>query len=219
MLFEKIIAGINIRSFVLGLAFPIMFNCTISCGDSQTMQIKGSQHGTQNSETGVRSSNEYQSTNILLVLPKNPVPGEPFRILVTGGAQISRAQMIVEGPSGALKPIKSTAGEESPFWVIYNFTGSSAGKYIVTLSEDKKVLTSLDFVISSHEPVPSTGGVWKTLHGWDSNMEIIYSSWVNALFHGCDERSSWTALHKVTQDPDRNFLYNYLSLGEDDANG
>jgi len=218
MLFERIIAGINTRSLVLGLAFPIMFNCTISCVDSQPGQTKGSQHGTQNSAAGVKSSDEYQSTNILLVLPKNPVPGEPFRILVTGGGQISRAQIIVEGPPGTLKPIKSTAGEEPPFWMIYNFTGSSAGKYIITLSEDKKVLASRDFVISSREPVPSSGGVWKTLHGWDSNMEIIYSSWINALFHGCDERSSWTALHKVTQDPDRNFLYNYLSLGEDDGN-
>jgi hypothetical protein len=47
-------------------------------------------------------------------------------------------------------------------------------------------------------------------------METIYSAWVNALFYGCGQQTSWSALHEVTQDKDRNFLYNYLSLGEDD---
>ncbi len=50
-------------------------------------------------------------------------------------------------------------------------------------------------------------------------METIYSAWVNALFQGCDEQTSWSSLHEVTQDKDRNFLYNYLSLGEDDPDG
>ena len=50
-------------------------------------------------------------------------------------------------------------------------------------------------------------------------MEVIYSAWINALFQGCDERSSWPALHEVTRNPDKNFLYNYLSMGEDDPKG
>ena len=50
-------------------------------------------------------------------------------------------------------------------------------------------------------------------------METIYSAWINALFQGCDEQASWTALHEVTQNQNQNFLYNYLSLGEDDPDG
>jgi hypothetical protein len=44
----------------------------------------------------------------------------------------------------------------------------------------------------------------------------VYSAWINALFLGCDEQASWSALHEVTRNRDQNFLYNYLSLGEDD---
>ena len=55
--------------------------------------------------------------------------------------------------------------------------------------------------------------------GWDSGTEAIYSAWINALFQGCGENASWSALHEVTQNPDQNFLYNYLSLGEDDPGG
>ena len=47
-------------------------------------------------------------------------------------------------------------------------------------------------------------------------METIYSAWINALFYGCDERASWSSLHEVTRNQNQNFLYNYLSLGEDD---
>jgi hypothetical protein len=81
------------------------------------------------------------------------------------------------------------------------------------------VVRDLEFTISPRVVIPSTGAVWKTLREWNSSMEVIYSAWINALFQGCDERSSWPALHEVTRNPDQNFLYNYLSLGEDDPKG
>jgi hypothetical protein len=50
-------------------------------------------------------------------------------------------------------------------------------------------------------------------------MEAVYSAWINALFTGCNEQASWSALHEVTQNQNQNFLYNYLSLDEDDPKG
>jgi hypothetical protein len=44
----------------------------------------------------------------------------------------------------------------------------------------------------------------------------MYSAWINALFHDCDENASWSSLHEVVRNKNQNFLYNYLSLGEDD---
>ena len=72
-------------------------------------------------------------------------------------------------------------------------------------------MKKLEFIISQREVTPPTGVVWNTLRGWDSSMEAIYSSWINALFQGCNESSSWTSLHEVTQNRDHNFLYNYLA--------
>ena len=57
------------------------------------------------------------------------------------------------------------------------------------------------------------------MRGWDSGTEAIYSAWINALFSGCNEQASWSALHEVTQNQNQNFLYNYLSLDEDDPKG
>jgi len=66
------------------------------------------------------------------------------------------------------------------------------------------------------KPRETSAIVWKTQRGWDSSMEELYSAWVYALFNGYDEQDSWPALHAVTQNQKQNFLYNYLSLGEDD---
>ncbi len=155
----------------------------------------------------------------LLVLPKNPSPGKPFRILATSRTSLHKAEITVTGPSGDSESVKSKTGDEQPYWRIDEFKGMPPGKYKVTLIKNKKSIVNLDFTISSGNIIPKTAVVWKTLRGWDSEMEDVYSAWINALFKGRDEQTSWKALHEVTQDKDQNFLYNYLSLGEDDADG
>ena len=212
-------AGINIRSLILGLTIPLIFNCIASCGDSPAQKKNLVSSGMTDSTKENVTPYEYQSVNTMLVLPKNPNPGEPFRILATGGENIRKAHIIVNGPSGNLERLKSKIGKELPCWRIDDFNGSSAGKYKITLIADKKVVSNLEFIISPKEGTPPTGVVWKTLRGWDGGTEAIYSAWINALFQGCDEQSSWSALHEVTQNQNKNFLYNYLSLGEDDPNG
>ena len=159
---------------------------------------------------------EYQPVNAMLVLPQNPAPDEGFRILATGGRNIRNAKIKVSGPSGDLETLKSKTGEELPCWRIDDFAGSTAGKYKATLILGKQEVSSFEFEIATQKPIPAKGVVWKTTRGWNNSFETLYSAWINALFQGSSEQSSWPALHEVTQNRDRNFLYNYLSLAEDD---
>ena len=172
----------------------------------------------ENPPVVIDKSDDSPSQTTLLVLPKNPAPGKSFRILATGGNKLLKSRIIVTGTSGNIESTKSKSGQESPYWRIDDFPGNSAGKYKVTLLEDKKEISNLDFTISSVEESIRKGMVWKSLRGWDSKMEEVYSAWINALFQGCSEQASWSALHEVTRNKDQNFLYNYLSLGEDDPN-
>jgi hypothetical protein len=165
------------------------------------------------------SSGEYNYPVAMLVLPKNPVPGEQFRIFATGNGNILKAHIIVSGPSGKLESLKNITGNDFPCWQIDDFSGNSAGKYQAALIENNKEICKLEFEISTGNAAAQTSIVWKTIYGWDSNMEEIYSAWINALFHGCNEQASWSALHEVTQNRNQNFLYNYLSMGEDDPDG
>jgi hypothetical protein len=219
MPFIKTIAGISIRSLISGVSIILILGCIACHGDRQTWKRGSVPSGISDSTRQSGNPDEYQPVNAILVLPKNPGPGEPFRILMIGGENIRKAKIIVTSPSGSLESLKSKTGQEMPYWRIDDFYGSSAGKYKVNLIVDKKVVSNLEFIISPVDAAPRAGVVWKTLRGWDSSSEAIYSSWINILFHGCDERSSWSALHEVTQNQNQNFLYNYLSLGEDDPDG
>jgi hypothetical protein len=183
--------------------------------------------GNRRSSSGEKTGPEVEAEEIddatpvyaLLVLPRNPAPGESFRILATGGKNLGKAKIRVSGLAGELESTGSKTGDELPYWRIDDFTGSPAGNYKVVLIADKKEVSSLGFEISSPQEIPRNGKVWQTTKSWDRAAETIYSAWVCALFQGCNEQTSWSSLHEVTQDKDRNFLHNYLSIGEDDAEG
>jgi len=190
----------------------------ISCQTSPTAGNKGKvSSGMPDSEESMEKPEQFNLVNTILLLPKNPGPGEPFRILAVGGKNIKKARIIVNSPSGKIESLKSKSGEELPSWRIENYAGGAAGRYKAILITGDKDTSNLEFEISSVGQNLQTGVVWKTLHSWDSATEEVYSAWVSALFYECDEKATWKALHEVTQNKDQNFLYNYLSLGEDDA--
>jgi hypothetical protein len=206
----------EIHQMFLGLFIGLITISLVSCNNIH----KGREGDTfsEKSDTLINneSPEEDNPINVVLVLPGNPAPGENFRILSTRGTNIQKAKIIVNGPSGNLESINNKSGEELPCWRIDEFAGSTEGKYNVTLTVDKKEVYNLEFIISPKKVTHFGNVIWKTTRGWDNGMETIYSCWINALFQGCDEQSSWPSLHEVTQDKKRNFLYDYLSMGEDD---
>jgi hypothetical protein len=215
----KTTGGFDIHSLIPGFIIPLLFICMLSCGDGRDRKHGMTIAGMSDSTAVQDPHEEYSAVNAILVLPENPGPGEAFRILTTGGKNMRKARVTVSSTSGDLESVKSRTGEELPYWRIDIFAGAPAGKYKVTLTEDKKVVSDLEFVISQRKAKTKYGMVWETIRGWDSSMEAVYSAWINALFQGCDENASWTSLNEVTQNKDKNFLYNCLSLGEDDPNG
>lgn len=210
---------LSIRSLISYLISILLLICLISCGnDTSTAKVPVSS-GLSESGKEPSVTDIYRPADIMIVLPENPVPGKPFRIMAAGGESIRKAQIIVKGPSGKLESTIKRIGDEMPFWQIGEFPGSPAGKYTATLIVDKKPASNLEFKISEAETIAPSGVVWKSRRGWDSGIEAIYSAWINALFQGYNENVSWSALNEVTQNQNKNFLYNYLSLGEDDKGG
>jgi hypothetical protein len=168
---------------------------------------------TESSETNL---NSYKIANALLVLPANPAPGESFRILVAGSSEIKKAELIITGPNGVVKAETKKSGNELPFWNVETFRAAGEGKYTAVLKMGDNEISNVSFEIGLRQPIAQKG-VWKTTRSWTPEMETLYAAWVNALFQGCNEQTSWPNLHEVTQRKEQNLLYNYLSLGEDDA--
>jgi len=159
-------------------------------------------------------SNQETIVNALLVSPENPRPGQVFRVMVTGGKTVRKAKIVVSGPSGELEAVKSRNGDGLPFWQITEFKAGSEGKYNVAVEN-----ASLEFTVTEKPVQHSSNSVWKTKQGWDAKTEALYSAWINALFQDSNESASWKALNETTENKENNFLYNHLSLGEDDASG
>jgi hypothetical protein len=204
---------ITIRFLFFYLITPLLFSSFVSCGDNQAGKKGLAFIEKLDSVIEGDTPDEYNPVNAMLIIPANPIPGEGFRILATGGRNIRKAKIVVSGSSGNLESRNNKHGEELPYWRIDDFAGTPVGKYKATLFVDNKEVSHLEFVISKPTSPKATAG--KTTRGWDTSAETIYSAWINALFQGSDEQASWSALHEVTQNKDHNFLYNYLSLGED----
>jgi hypothetical protein len=209
----------EIRPLLFDLITFLVFCSLVSCGDNQTGKKGIAFLEKLDSVISGETPDEYAPVNAMLVLPEIPAPGEGFRILATGGRNIRKAKIIVRGPSGNLESLDTKTGVELPCWRIDAFTGNPAGNYKATLLIDNKEVSNLAFEIAPRKVNSQKGLVWKTTRSWDSGMETVYSAWVNALFQGSDEQTSWSALNEVTQSKEHNFLYNYLSLGEDDPAG
>jgi hypothetical protein len=208
--------NVSVRLYFGSLITPFLLILLQSCGGGQTHDKGTTLLEKIESTIEGETPDEYNPVNAMLVLPGNPAPEESFRILTTGGMNIRKTKVVVIGPSGNLESLNNKTGDELPCWRIDNFAGSDEGTYKAILILDNEEISSLEFVIAPREVISQKGVVWKTTRGWDSKMETIYSTWVNALFQDSNEQTSWPALHEVTQNKEHNFLHNYLSQGEDD---
>jgi hypothetical protein len=212
-------SGITFRSLLKIFSIAAIFIGIFSCGN-RTAGDK-SKSGSDSLVVSVEEPedlSDFQVANAVLVSPENPRPGEIFRVMVTGGKSIRKAKIEVKSPSGEIETKKSRNGAGLPFWRIDEFVAGIEGNYKVTF-ETKTTTESLEFTVAGKPTISASQSVWKTKQGWDSKAEALYSAWVNALFQGADERSSWGALNEITQNQELNFLYNHHSLGEDDASG
>ena len=191
-----------------------------SCGNQSGEKIEKLVSGFLDKSTEDDSKDmDAQRITALLISPEYPRPGEVFQVLAAGGKSILKAQITVSGVSGSIESGKSRNGNGLPYWKIDEFTAGSEGKYEVSLLIDNKKVKSLALLITSKPSLPVSKSIWQSEHSWGTATEALYSAWINALFYDADESASWTSLHAVMQNRDRNFLYNHLSLDEDNPAG
>jgi hypothetical protein len=220
MLKKHIFPGIDMDEVITFLIISVISVSLLSCNSRQQDKTEDiNSPGTSDKHTEQNDTNKYPPVYALLVSPGNPQPGETFRVLATGDKNLRKATVVVTGPDKSFKSVHKKNGFGPPYWQIDDFAGQTGGAYEVALVIGKMKVCSVEFSISPLKAVPPSGQKWKSLRDWDSGTEDLYTAWISALFDGCDERSTWPALHEVTRNRDRNFLYNHLSLGEDNHEG
>ena len=211
-------SGFNVRLRLTMFAIAAIFLGLASCGNrSEGGKAVSDSKSSVDVAEEVNQDDDSQAVVAVLVSPENPRPGQMFRVMVTGGKDIRKAEVKMNSPSGAIKLEKSKSGDGLPYWQIAEFKAGSEGKYHVSV--DGNSAASLDFQVTAKPSQSSSNMVWNTRQGWNGKTEALYSAWINALFQDSNESASWKALNETTENKENNFLYNYLSLGEDDASG
>jgi hypothetical protein len=172
------------------------------------------------SDSRLTSPEKREEKFALLISPKIVKPADPLRILAASEAKIEDASIVITGPSGTLPVAKMRSGGGPPFWWCAEAMLTQEGAYTVSLVREGKFLVTRELIVPMANSASRRGqGIWKIEGEWNRAAENLYSAWIDSLFHDAGENTSWKALHEVTRDPQRNILYNSLSLGEDDPAG
>jgi len=197
------------------LAVTVFLCCSSCSGEQRSSARKGI--GLQSGDAA--TSVDPNPVDVLTVVPLHPAQGEAFRIIVAGTQKLDKVTIEIKGTPAKPASTAIRSGGTGPFWRTEDYGGLPAGRYTAELTGRGKTLAQIDIEVSGKNSSQNPAGVWKTLRGWDSNMEFLYSAWVATLFSNCDEGASWKALHEVTRNSGKNFLHNCLSLGEDGTSG
>ena len=162
----------------------------------------------------------------LSVLPSPLAPwrGAPLRVMIVSEEPLEGVFSLV-APDGSVAAKSSDRHGGAPYTWFAEVAEPAAGTWHATLTLDHPTAdcTSItrDIPVSARKPDPlpvPSGAFWKVRGTWNRSTESLFSAWIEKLFDAPPDQSlSWKAWHEVLRDRSRNFLFNYLGRGEDDA--
>jgi hypothetical protein len=161
----------------------------------------------------------------VLPSPLAPWKGAPLRVMVVSEKPIEGVLSLI-APDGSVAAKSPDRHGGPPFTWFAEVAEPSAGTWRASLALDHATAEcttiTRDITVSARkpDPLPSSGSFWKVRNTWNSTTESLFSAWIEKLFDAPPDQSlSWKVWHEVLRDRSRNFLFNYLGRGEDNAQG
>jgi hypothetical protein len=159
----------------------------------------------------------------VLPAPMAPWTGAPLRVLVVA-EQPLEGELLLIAPDGSVAAKSHNRHGGPPYFWYAEIASPTAGKWRAMLAPNHapagcNTITRQIAVRSDKPPPPRAmpGSVWPVRNTWNRATENLYSAWIEKLFDApLDVDLSWPALDRVLRDRSRNFLFDYLSLGEDE---
>lgn len=120
----------------------------------------------------------------------------------------------VSDPTGHRRPLPTRAFGGPPWSLSAAITEAEGGHYRIEALREGRTLSCREIRVGGSTP-PSDGGDFP-LRRWDLAAEALYSAWIERLFAAPPEQPlSFPSLQPLLRDPERNFLLDHLSRGED----
>ena len=160
----------------------------------------------------------------VLPSPLAPWTGAPLRVMVVTEKPVEGVLSLI-APDGRVAVKSSDRHEGPPYSWFAEVAAPTAGTWHATLERDHASADcspiTHDIPVSARKPEPlraPPGSIWQVRNSWSSTNEALFSAWIEKLFDApTDQDLSWKAWHEVLHDQSRNFLFNYLGRGEDNA--
>jgi hypothetical protein len=162
----------------------------------------------------------------LMVVPSPIAPwkGAPLRVMVVTEKPIEGVLSLI-APDGGVAAKSADRHGGAPYSWFAEVAEPAAGTWRATLALDHPTADcsaiTRDIAVSARKPDPPptpSGAFWQVRASWNHTTETLFSAWIEKLFYAPpDQDLSWKAWHEVLRDRSRNFLFNYLGRGEDNA--
>jgi hypothetical protein len=157
----------------------------------------------------------------IFTTPERAVAGRPVRVVAVSDRMVD-AGLTIKG-AGTTVAEEERHGGPPYFWVA-KVDAAARGKYVATLARTDACGGAALLVkeFAAHEgplPPPTTPrtSIWRTRTAWSPGLEDLYAAWVQFLFEApLDAAPSWSALHEVLRDRERNFLFDHQGAAEDE---
>ncbi len=160
----------------------------------------------------------------VLPSPFAPWKGAPLRVMVVTEKPLEGVLSLI-APDGRVAAKSPDRHGGAPYSWFAEVAEPAAGTWHATLALDRATAEcssiTRDITVSAGKPAPlptPSGTFWQVRNTWNSTTETLFSAWIEKLFDAPpDQDLSWKAWHEVLRDRSRNFLFNYLGRGEDEA--
>jgi hypothetical protein len=162
---------------------------------------------------------DSEDTRVFLS-PLAPQTSEPVRVVVTSTTAASNATLRIFDADGDAVPIDEFGLGGPPYARVARAARLRAGQYSAVFGSGPQKLACKRFRVRDNAVPKATAKegdpVWEPRARWQRDSEALFAVFVEQLFTGPpDDEQTWTNLHSLLRDPNRNLLYNHLGLDED----
>jgi hypothetical protein len=186
------------------LAAGVLFTCGVSITDARA----------QCSDAACDNA----ANVAVLPSPLSPWKGAPLRVIVAAEKPIT-GELSLVAPDGSVAASSRQRHDGPPYFWYVETNSPAAGTWHARLTTSQCGAITRDIAVRADRPPPPgavAGSVWPVRHAWTRATENLFSAWIEKLFDDpLDATPSWPALHEVLRDRNRNVLFDYLGLGED----
>ena len=160
----------------------------------------------------------------VLSLPVAPWKGAPLRV-VFAAEKPFEGELSLIAPNGKVAAKSRERHGGPPYFWIAEVASPVVGTWRAALARDHAPAEcstiTRDIAVSAQKrggPQRVEGSIWPVRNTWNRATETLFSVWIANLFDApLEAEPSWKAWHEVLRDRSRNFLFDYLGLGEDNV--